>query len=201
MLVPCCWSRSSPLTPGRFCGKVAVPGPHVPGDSRVRHPGPHSVPFPQVRALWDPLHRRRLPGLQGLFCGPSQGHRVGKGQGRAPLSQGPGQGQLGPRACGGSPVPSSPLSLQSISGSDWLNTVAAGDITGELVAAVLPDLAVNPLNIKRSSDRRFVRDHRSWGPAQHTGPAGAGDTGEMSWAPIPALPVCRGAAGPAPALP
>ncbi|OWK51190.1 General transcription factor 3C polypeptide 2 [Lonchura striata] len=43
----------------------------------------------------------------------------------------------------------------SISGSDWLNTVAAGDITGELVAAVLPDLAVNPLNIKRSSDRRF----------------------------------------------
>lgn len=54
---------------------------------------------------------------------------------------------------------SSPLSLQSISGSDWLNTVAAGDITGELVAAVLPDLAVNPLNVKRSSDRRFVRDH------------------------------------------
>ncbi|KFV75977.1 General transcription factor 3C polypeptide 2, partial [Struthio camelus australis] len=43
----------------------------------------------------------------------------------------------------------------SISGSDWLNTVAAGDITGELVAAVLPDLAVNPLNIKRPSERRF----------------------------------------------
>ncbi|XP_017694324.1 PREDICTED: general transcription factor 3C polypeptide 2 [Lepidothrix coronata] len=43
----------------------------------------------------------------------------------------------------------------SISGSDWLNTVAAGDITGELVAAVLPDLASNPLNVKRSSDRRF----------------------------------------------
>ncbi|KAM9273660.1 LOW QUALITY PROTEIN: general transcription factor 3C polypeptide 2 [Cariama cristata] len=43
----------------------------------------------------------------------------------------------------------------SISGSDWLNMVAAGDITGELVAAVLPDLAVNPLNVKRSSDRRF----------------------------------------------
>lgn len=48
------------------------------------------------------------------------------------------------------------LFLQSISGSDWLNTVAAGDITGELVAAVLPDLAINPLNVKRSSDRRFV---------------------------------------------
>ncbi|KFW86780.1 General transcription factor 3C polypeptide 2, partial [Manacus vitellinus] len=43
----------------------------------------------------------------------------------------------------------------SISGSDWLNTVAAGDITGELVAAVLPDLAINPLNVKRSLDRRF----------------------------------------------
>ncbi|XP_061317257.1 general transcription factor 3C polypeptide 2 [Pezoporus flaviventris] len=43
----------------------------------------------------------------------------------------------------------------SISGSDWLNTVAAGDMTGELVAAVLPDLAINPLNVKRSSDRRF----------------------------------------------
>ncbi|XP_027525285.1 general transcription factor 3C polypeptide 2 isoform X2 [Corapipo altera] len=43
----------------------------------------------------------------------------------------------------------------SISGSDWLNTVAAGDITGELVAAVLPDLAINPLSVKRSLDRRF----------------------------------------------
>ncbi|NXU54305.1 TF3C2 factor, partial [Turnix velox] len=43
----------------------------------------------------------------------------------------------------------------SISGSDWLNTVAAGDMTGELLAAVLPDLALNPLSIKRSSDRRF----------------------------------------------
>lgn len=55
------------------------------------------------------------------------------------------------------PMPWSRLFLQSISGSDWLNTVAAGDITGELVAAVLPDLAINPLNVKRSSDRRFVR--------------------------------------------
>lgn len=58
------------------------------------------------------------------------------------------------------PAPQSPLFLQSISGSDWLNTVAAGDITGELLAAVLPDLAVNPLNVKRSSDRRFVRSCR-----------------------------------------
>ncbi|XP_064002552.1 general transcription factor 3C polypeptide 2 isoform X1 [Pogoniulus pusillus] len=43
----------------------------------------------------------------------------------------------------------------SISGSDWLNTVAAGDITGELVAAVLPDLSLCPLNVRRTSDRRF----------------------------------------------
>uniref|UniRef100_A0A8C0ITY7 General transcription factor 3C polypeptide 2 n=1 Tax=Chelonoidis abingdonii TaxID=106734 RepID=A0A8C0ITY7_CHEAB len=43
----------------------------------------------------------------------------------------------------------------SISSSDWLNAVAAGDITGELLAAVLPDLAMNPLNIKRPSERRF----------------------------------------------
>lgn len=42
------------------------------------------LPLPQqVWALWDPLHRRRVPGLQGLFCGSSQGHRVGKGQCRA----------------------------------------------------------------------------------------------------------------------
>uniref|UniRef100_A0A8D0GHC9 General transcription factor 3C polypeptide 2 n=1 Tax=Sphenodon punctatus TaxID=8508 RepID=A0A8D0GHC9_SPHPU len=43
----------------------------------------------------------------------------------------------------------------SLSGSDWLNSIAAGDITGELMAAVLPDLSVNPLNIKRPSERRF----------------------------------------------
>nr|XP_014425474.1 general transcription factor 3C polypeptide 2 isoform X3 [Pelodiscus sinensis] len=43
----------------------------------------------------------------------------------------------------------------SISSSDWLNAVVAGDITGELLAAVLPDLAVNPLNVKRPSERRF----------------------------------------------
>lgn len=60
----------------------------------------------------------------------------------------------------GGPCPLNPAFPQSISGSDWLNTVAAGDITGELVAAVLPDLAVNPRNVKRSSDRRFVRGGR-----------------------------------------
>ncbi|XP_063278246.1 general transcription factor 3C polypeptide 2 isoform X3 [Prinia subflava] len=61
----------------------------------------------------------------------------------------------------------------SISGSDWLNTVAAGDITGELVAAVLPDLAVNPLNVKRSSDRRFPVYKADLLPCSPDGPEGA----------------------------
>ncbi|XP_053107137.1 general transcription factor 3C polypeptide 2 [Hemicordylus capensis] len=43
----------------------------------------------------------------------------------------------------------------SISGSDWLNTVAAGDVTGELVAAMMPDLSADPHNVKRPSERRF----------------------------------------------
>ncbi|XP_069461585.1 general transcription factor 3C polypeptide 2 isoform X2 [Ambystoma mexicanum] len=43
----------------------------------------------------------------------------------------------------------------SISGSDWLNSIAAGDVTGEVIAAVLPDLTCNPSNIKRPSERRF----------------------------------------------
>ncbi|KAM6085730.1 general transcription factor 3C polypeptide 2 isoform 1-T1 [Theristicus caerulescens] len=60
----------------------------------------------------------------------------------------------------------------SISGSDWLNTVAAGDITGELVAAVLPDLAVNPLNVKRSSDRRFPVYKADLLPCSPTGSEG-----------------------------
>ncbi|NXA44065.1 TF3C2 factor, partial [Eudromia elegans] len=60
----------------------------------------------------------------------------------------------------------------SISGSDWLNTVAAGDITGELVAAVLPDLAINPLNIKRPSERRFPVYKADLLPCGPTGPVG-----------------------------
>ncbi|XP_025904926.1 general transcription factor 3C polypeptide 2, partial [Nothoprocta perdicaria] len=61
----------------------------------------------------------------------------------------------------------------SISGSDWLNTVAAGDITGELVAAVLPDLAINPLNIKRPSERRFPVYKADLLPCGPAGPAGS----------------------------
>ncbi|XP_069092603.1 general transcription factor 3C polypeptide 2 [Pleurodeles waltl] len=43
----------------------------------------------------------------------------------------------------------------SISGSDWLNSIVAGDVTGEVIAAILPDLTNNPSNIKRPSERRF----------------------------------------------
>nr|XP_033792429.1 general transcription factor 3C polypeptide 2 isoform X2 [Geotrypetes seraphini] len=43
----------------------------------------------------------------------------------------------------------------SISGSDWLNTITAGDLTGEVIASVLPDLNINPGHIKRTSERRF----------------------------------------------
>ncbi|XP_044516930.1 general transcription factor 3C polypeptide 2 [Gracilinanus agilis] len=43
----------------------------------------------------------------------------------------------------------------SLSGSDWLGAVAAGDMSGELIAAVLPDMALNPMNVKRPAERRF----------------------------------------------
>ncbi|XP_007532631.2 general transcription factor 3C polypeptide 2 [Erinaceus europaeus] len=43
----------------------------------------------------------------------------------------------------------------SLSGSDWLGTVAAGDISGELIAAILPDMGLNPINVKRPIERRF----------------------------------------------
>ncbi|XP_042552587.1 general transcription factor 3C polypeptide 2 isoform X1 [Dipodomys spectabilis] len=43
----------------------------------------------------------------------------------------------------------------SLSGSDWLGTVAAGDISGELIAAILPDMASNPVNVKKPAERRF----------------------------------------------
>ncbi|XP_058881748.1 general transcription factor 3C polypeptide 2 [Acipenser ruthenus] len=43
----------------------------------------------------------------------------------------------------------------SISGSDWLNTCATGDSTGEVIMMLLADMTANPNNIKRPSDRRF----------------------------------------------
>ncbi|XP_068120886.1 general transcription factor 3C polypeptide 2-like [Hyperolius riggenbachi] len=43
----------------------------------------------------------------------------------------------------------------SVSGSDWLGMVIAGDITGEVMAIVMPFLNVPSINAKRPSDRRF----------------------------------------------
>lgn len=43
----------------------------------------------------------------------------------------------------------------SLSGSDWLGTIAAGDTSGELIAAILPDMALNPITVKRPVERRF----------------------------------------------
>ncbi|XP_028652619.1 general transcription factor 3C polypeptide 2 isoform X1 [Erpetoichthys calabaricus] len=43
----------------------------------------------------------------------------------------------------------------SLSGSDWLNTCASGDNTGELLMMVLPNITSNPNNVKRPSERRF----------------------------------------------
>ncbi|XP_054051664.1 general transcription factor 3C polypeptide 2 isoform X8 [Rissa tridactyla] len=39
------------------------------------HRGPGQL-LRLLRSLWDPLHRRRVLGLQGLFCGPSEGDCV-----------------------------------------------------------------------------------------------------------------------------
>lgn len=98
------------------------------------------------------------------------------------------------------PRPLNPAFPQSISGSDWLNTVAAGDITGELVAAVLPDLAVNPRNVKRSSDRRFVRGGRvSDTHGAPFVPCPYGSTSSLS--PTPTLPCCGAGQAPGPPAP
>lgn len=43
-----------------------------------------------------------------------------------------------------------------MSGSDWLGTVTAGDITGEVMAVMMPFLNVHSINTKRPADRRFV---------------------------------------------
>ncbi|XP_053566963.1 general transcription factor 3C polypeptide 2 [Bombina bombina] len=43
----------------------------------------------------------------------------------------------------------------SISGSDWLSTVTAGDMNGEVMVVVLPNVNVNYLNMKKPSERRF----------------------------------------------
>ncbi|XP_075451321.1 general transcription factor 3C polypeptide 2 [Ascaphus truei] len=43
----------------------------------------------------------------------------------------------------------------SISGSDWLSALSAGDVTGEVIVIVLPNLNVHSINTKRPANRRF----------------------------------------------
>lgn len=52
--------------------------------------------------------------------------------------------------------------FQSMSYSDWLNTCVLSDSTGEMIVVLLPDTSLNPANLKRTSDRRFVRDVAAW---------------------------------------
>ncbi|XP_003586709.2 general transcription factor 3C polypeptide 2 isoform X1 [Bos indicus] len=72
----------------------------------------------------------------------------------------------------------------SLSGSDWLGTIAAGDISGELIAAILPDMALNPTNVKRPLDRRFPIYKADLIPYQDS-PEGQDHTSASSGAPNP----------------
>lgn len=48
------------------------------------------------------------------------------------------------------------VSLQSISYTDWLNSVLTSDSLGEVIMAVLPQICHTPQYIKRTLERRFV---------------------------------------------
>lgn len=48
------------------------------------------------------------------------------------------------------------VSLQSISYTDWLNSVVTSDTLGEVILGVLPQICHNPQYIKRTLERRFV---------------------------------------------
>ncbi|KAM5292270.1 general transcription factor 3C polypeptide 2 isoform 4-T4 [Ctenodactylus gundi] len=72
----------------------------------------------------------------------------------------------------------------SLSGSDWLGTIAAGDISGELIAAILPDMASNPINVKRPAERRFPIYKADLVPYQDS-PEGQDHSSTSSGAPDP----------------
>ncbi|KAL2773719.1 general transcription factor 3C polypeptide 2 isoform f [Daubentonia madagascariensis] len=72
----------------------------------------------------------------------------------------------------------------SLSGSDWLGTIAAGDISGELIAAILPDMALNPINVKRPVERRFPIYKADLMPYQDS-PEGQDHSTAASGAPSP----------------
>lgn len=65
--------------------------------------------------------------------------------------------------------------LQSISYTDWLNSVVTSDSLGELILAVLPQICYTPQYIKRTLERRFVstqhttRADANQVPQTHTG--------------------------------
>ncbi|XP_007902672.2 general transcription factor 3C polypeptide 2 [Callorhinchus milii] len=46
-------------------------------------------------------------------------------------------------------------SVWSVSGSDWLNTCASGDNSGEVIGVILPDCKNTTMNVKRPNERRF----------------------------------------------
>lgn len=48
------------------------------------------------------------------------------------------------------------VSLQSVSYTDWLNSVVTSDSLGEVILAVLPHICYSPQYIKRTLERRFV---------------------------------------------
>lgn len=49
------------------------------------------------------------------------------------------------------------VSLQSISYTDWLNSVVTADSFGDLIFALLPQISFGPQYVKRTLERRFVR--------------------------------------------
>lgn len=57
-------------------------------------------------------------------------------------------------------TPDPGLSLQSVSYSDWLNSLVTCDNLGEVILAVLPQISSSTLHIKRTLERRLVSRRR-----------------------------------------
>jgi len=53
-----------------------------------------------------------------------------------------------------------PVLSQSISYTEWLNSVVTADGLGEVILSLLPQIGVIPQYIKRTLDRRFVSFRR-----------------------------------------
>lgn len=48
------------------------------------------------------------------------------------------------------------VSLQSMSYTDWLNSVVTSDSLGDVILAILPHISSTPQHVKRTIERRFV---------------------------------------------